>query len=72
MTFLFRALPARLCVRKGSAVYPLAEYELLEILRYQKGATYDDRWLVADARRPYFRALDGDKEVRHEILISWL
>ena len=52
--------PARLLVRHGARVRPLAPYQLREVLAFQAGDAYDDRWLRAAASRaPHFQGGEG-------------
>ena len=51
--------PARLLVRHGARVRPLAPYQLREVLAFQRGDAYDDRWLRAANRAPHFQGGDG-------------
>jgi hypothetical protein len=58
--FLRAADPARLLVRRGTRVRPLAPYQLREVLAFQRGDAYDDRWLRAAASgAPHFVGATG-------------
>ena len=58
--FLRAADPARLLVRLGTRVRPLAPYQLREVLSFQRGADYDADWLRGPASAaPHFRGRHG-------------
>ena len=65
MSFLGTMNPARMLVRIGSSVHPLAPYQLKEILQYQDGKEFNRTWLCVDSDQPYFTMRNG---VASEIL----
>lgn len=71
MKFALRLCNAsNILVRKGSFLYPLSEYQLLEILKFQKNEPYDEKWLKnANTTRPYFNSFDGLNSFKHFLCV---
>ena len=67
MSWLRKVSPSSLYIRKGYKIYPLAPYQLLEILNYQSGKLYNKNWLII-TNKPYFKMNNGYKNYNNYIV----
>ena len=54
MTFLKNVHVSRMLIRDGDKLFPLAPYQLQQIILFQSNKPYDSNWLFPLKHKPFF------------------